>query len=188
MKRKQAKKSLQNPKAKSVTQSNSVKAKKKSTTSDSGWGIFLKWVQISERDLQRLTVEGVSVDDVKARINKRRRVFLDARGVRDIGLQRKASAILQFGGNAKYFLVAEDWQKKRHASGAKEDVFDRGKLRLGVARCAILADDAVRNIVYFGIGADAKPDFDVIHFDSKNSIYYVVTRDNKRQPVIFKDE
>ena len=154
----------------------------------SGWEVFLRWIPISERDFRRLTVEGTSVDDVKARFSKRRGVFLDAREVRDIGLQRKASVILQFSGNARYFLVAEDWQWKGSVNNKTERVFDGGKLCIGVARCAVVDEGVLRNIVYFGFSADAKPDFDVFDVDSKNSIYYVVTRDNKRQPVKLKDE
>lgn len=187
MRREKAKEAAQKSKASDVTPSNRVTARKKLPNSVSGWEVFLRWIPISERDFHRLTVKGASVDDVKARFSKRRGVFLDARKLRDTILQREGSAILQFGGNAKYFLVAEDWQWKGSVKNKAERVFDGGKLCFGVARCADIDEGVLRNIVYFGFSADAKPDFDMFDIDSKNSIYYMVTRDNKPQPVIFKD-
>lgn len=188
MRSEKAKKTAARPKGSDVTPSRRVTARKNRPISAAGWEVFLRWIPISERDFQRLTVEGASVDDVKARFSKRRGVFLDACKLRDIGLQREGSAILQFGGNAKYFLVAEDWEKKEFVKGKTGGLLDRSKLRFSVARCAIIANGTSRNIVCFGYNADAEPDLDLFDGGSKKTIYSVVTRANERHRVIFNDK
>ncbi|MGH8616980.1 MAG: hypothetical protein ACREUW_04765 [Burkholderiales bacterium] len=173
--------------------------KKTSTISLWGYGVSLRWVPIGKRNFKRLTVDGTSFEEVRAyfdrsggggiggALNGRCGIYLDDRKLRDIRLGLKRAEVVRIGGNAKYLLVEEMWEKGDFVSGEIEGEYDKKKLLLGLDRYA-LSDGTVYNFVCFGYAADKDPDFDMFDVSDKETIHVVVTRDGKRHPVIFNDE
>ena len=197
MRGKKSKKTAFEAKSKSANPSFEVVPNKILTISLAGYGVSLEWVRISERAFKLLTVDGTSSEGVRAHFNQskgiggplngRCGVYLDGRKLRGVRLGLKGAKVVKVGGNAKYLLVEEMWEKGDFVAGEIEGEYDKMKLLLGLDRYA-LRDGTVYNFVCFGYASDKQPDFDMFDVSDKEINYFVVTRDGKRHSVIFNDE
>jgi hypothetical protein len=196
MNRTVAKKTPQRPKAKNVAVSKKVAARKHSTVSVWGYGVSLEWVPISGRDFKCLTMEGAKFVVVRAHfsrgkgmggpLNGRCDIYVNDRKLRDIKLGLMGAAVIDVGESVQYLLVAESWEKGDFGSTEIDGSFDKRKLLLGLTRYR-LKDGTNYNLVSFGYDADDELEFDV-DTDSKETNYFVMTREGKRHPVKFKDD
>lgn len=161
-----------------------------------GRGVTLEWTSISERKFKRLTVNGVDNDDVRSHfarckgiggaVNGRCGIYVNDRKVKGIRLGLKRAEVERIGRSSKYLLVTETWEKGDFVSAEIEGKFDKRKLSLGLTRYR-LNDGTTYDLVSFGYDADDEPEFES-DTDSKETNYFVVTREGKRHPVKFKGD